>query len=381
MTPLKVGVVGLRGIGQNHVKCHVENPLSDLVAVCDVIKERADEVAATHKVKAYTRLKDMLEAHPDLDIVDVCTGGFENGGWHFEPTMEAIAAGKHVLCEKPISNDINEAREMVRFAGEKDVYLGCNLNHYFTEPARLAEGLISDGKIGEQVYCLHRMGFSGGEATYAPGGGPNFEGFPYSHTKAFLAHPFSLMRHFCGDITHVQAFMDRPGFRRHASDAMVSIASIHVRFTNGATGYMFSSRGDTTMGLGGWWSFELGGSKGTFVIENCVEKLTYFPTPQPGVKYDLAGRPEPIVTDTGAKDFGITFPNRINAFLEDVSRGVPKNKLRASGRDALATLEYTFAAIDSYEQGGVLVRPHALPPLKRDFKDQEVTPAANQPIK
>ncbi|MFQ9802018.1 MAG: Gfo/Idh/MocA family oxidoreductase [Clostridia bacterium] len=48
------------------------------------------------------------------------------------PAMEALDAGKHVLVEKPISNDVREAREMVRFAAEKDLYLGCNLNHYFT---------------------------------------------------------------------------------------------------------------------------------------------------------------------------------------------------------------------------------------------------------
>lgn len=369
-TPLKVGVVGLRGIGQTHAQAHADDPLAELVAVCDVIQARADETAAKHGVKAYGRLKDMLEAHPDLDIIDVCTGGHENGGWHFEPTMEALAAGKHVLVEKPISNDIREAREMVRFAAEKDRYLGCNLNHYFTEPARLAREHMDAGKIGEQIYCLHRMGFIGGQEIYQKGGGPNFEGFPYSHTKAFLAHPFSLMRHFCGDITHVQAFMDRPGFRRNASDLMLSIASINVRFASGAVGYMFSSRGDATMGLGGWWSFELGGSKGTFVIENCVEKYTWFAAPQPGEKFGLGEQPAPVVTNTGLKDFGITFPNRIHAFLEDVTNAVPKNKLRASGRDALATLEYTFAAIESYEQGGELVRPHALPPLKRDLKDQ-----------
>ena len=75
-----------------------------------------------------------------------------------------------------------------------------------------------------------------------------------------------------------------------------------------------------------------------------------------------------MVKSTGVTDFGTTFPNRIHAFLEDVTNGVPKHKLRASGRDALATLEYTWAAIESYEQGGVLVRPNPLPSLRRDPK-------------
>jgi len=367
---LNVGIVGCRGIGEQHARAHAADPLARLVGVCDVVKARADALATSLSVPAYACLADMLQAHPEIDIVDVCTGGFENGGWHFEPACEALEAGKHVLVEKPISNALSEARSLVTLAQAQDRYLGCNLNHYFTEPADKAMALIAEGKIGEQVYCLHRMGFSGGEDTYTPGGGPNFDGFPYAHLKAFLAHPFSLLRHFCGDITHIQAFMDRPGCRRSQRDLMMSIASIHVRFASGAVGYMFSSRGDTTMGLGGWWSFELGGTRGTFCIENCVEKLTYYPTPVRGASYRLHERPEPVITDTGKTDFGITFPSRIHAFLEDITNAVPKNKLRASGRDALATLEYTFAAIESYENGGALVRPHPLPALKRDTTDQ-----------
>jgi len=64
--------------------------------------------------------------------------------------------------------------------------------------------------------------------------------------------------------------------------------------------------------------------------------------------------------------FGETFPLRIHAFLEDVTKGVPREHLRSSGRDALATMEYIFAAIESYEEGGELVRPHALPTLHGD---------------
>lgn len=366
---LKVGVVGIKGIGTHHAQCHKKDELADLVAVCDVVKDRADKVAQELGVKSYGSLAEMLSAHPDLDIVDVCTGGFENGGWHYEPAVEALQAGKHVLVEKPISNDIHEARDLVSLAAEKDRYLGCNLNHYFTEPARQAKALIDEGKIGQPIFCLHRMGFNGGEEVYQPGSGPNFDGFPYAHTKAFLAHPFSIMRHFCGDITHVQAFMDRPATRRKANDLMMSIASVHVRFASGCMGYLFSSRGDVTMGMGGWWSFEMGGTRGTFCIENCVEKLTYYPSPKPNEQSGLA-QPAPVTTNTGVTDFGQTFPARIHAFLEDVTAKVHKHKLRASGRDALATLEYTFAAIESYEQGGELVRPHPLPSLKRDVRDQ-----------
>lgn len=367
---LKVGVVGVRGIGTNHSRCHKKDELAELVAVCDVVKERADKAAKAFEVKAHYSLSDMLAAHPDLDIIDVCTGGYENGSWHFEPTMQALETGKHVLCEKPLSNQVVEARQMVARAEELGLYLGCNLNHYFSKPADEADERMERGEIGEVLYCLHKMGFAGGEQTY--GGAPQGfrdKGFPYFHVKAFLAHPFSIMRHFCGDITHVQAFMGQPSYRRAAGDVMLSVNSIHVRFASGAVGYLLSQRGDSTFGLGGWWSIEIGGTRGSFVIENCVEKLTYYPSPgtkgaAAPEKLKLGESPHPIVTDTGITDFGTTFPTRIHAFLQDVTNKVPRSKLRASGRDALATLEYTWAAIESHEHGGILVRPKPLPPIR-----------------
>lgn len=367
---LKIGIVGLHGIGMRHAECHAKDDLADFVAVCDVIKERADKAAEKHGVKAYYSLKDML-ANEDLDIVDVCTGGYENGSWHFEPVMEALEAGKHVLCEKPLSNDIDEARIMVAKAAEVDRYLGCNLNHYFTPPAERAMQYVQDGEVGEQIYCLHKMGFPGGEATYSPNVAPRSKGFPYFHVKAFLTHPFSVMRHFCGDVTHVQAFMDRPSSRKHTNDVMVSLNSIHLKFENGCVGYLLSQRGDATFGLGGWWSVEVAGTVGTFCIENCIEQLTYWPAPDPKraanpEKVQIGSSPEPTVMNTGITDFSETFPRRLHAFLEDVSAGVPREKLRASGRDALAALEYTFAAIESYEEGGMLMRPNPLPTLKGD---------------
>ncbi len=372
---LKVGVVGMRGIGNTHAQVHAKDPLSDLVAVCDVVKERADSAAEKYGVRVYYSLKDMLDGEPDLDVVDVTTGGYENGSWHYEPAMEAMEAGKHVLVEKPLSNQVTEAREMVAKAAEKGVYLGCNLNHYFTPPAEEARKRIDNGEVGELVYCLHKMGFNGGEEGYTPATSPKIQGWPYFHMKAFLSHPLSVMRYFCGDVTHVQAFLDRPGFRKRAGDVMLSIASIHLRFANGCVGYLLSQRGDATYGLGGWWSLEVAGTRGTFCIENCIEKVTYWPA-HGSARAKVAGSgpgvsSQPTVTRSGIDDFGQTFPRRIHAFMEDVTNQVPREQLRASGRDALAALEYTWAAIESYEQGGAMVRPHPLPPLHGDARTMQ----------
>ncbi|MDD6800407.1 MAG: Gfo/Idh/MocA family oxidoreductase [Firmicutes bacterium] len=352
-SPIKVAIVGMGGIGHTHARCYKNDSLAELVAVCDLIKEKADSAAEEFGCKAFYSLKEMLSAMPEIDVVDVTTSGYENGSLHFEPAMQALDAGKNVLVEKPICADIRDARELVKFAADKDLYLGCNLNHYFSEPAFKADQIIKDGGVGEQIYCMHKVGFNGCAANY--GGAPDPRSRwqkPYSHAKAFLTHPFSVMRHFCGDVTHIQAFMDKPGFRRSSGDLMLSIQSIHMKFENGCVGYLLSQRGDAMFGLGGWWSFELAGANGTFVIENCVEKLTYY-----------KNGAEPEVTNTGVKEFGATFPLRIHAFLEDLTNNVPKEYLRSSGRDALATLEYIFAAIDSFESGGEIVRPHALPPF------------------
>ncbi|MGI6634563.1 MAG: Gfo/Idh/MocA family protein [Christensenellales bacterium] len=361
---LKCAVVGMGGIGNTHARCYKENPLSELVAVCDIVKEKADKAAETFGVRAFYDQEEMLKAMPEIDIVSVTTSGYDNGSMHYEPAMVALSYNKNVLVEKPICADIRDARELVAYASKQKVYLGCNLNHYFAGPSYAADELIKQGAIGELVYCLHKVGFNGSEKKYGGPGAPRWQ-TPYSHIKAFCAHPFSVMRHFCGDITAVQAFLSKPGVRASACDPMLSINSIHVRFANGGVGYLLSQRGDAMFGLGGWWSYEHAGTKGTFCIENCVEKLHYWDVDK--VENPGMASPVPQTTDFGVKDFGATFPERINAFLEDITNKVPREYLRASGRDALATLEYTFAAIKSYEHGGALVVPELLPAFHGDI--------------
>ena len=91
---LKVGVVGCGGVGLRHSLAYQSHPESELVCVCDMVKEKADARAQELGVKAYYSLKDMLVAEPDLDVVGVITADH----LHFEPTMEALEAGKQRLA-------------------------------------------------------------------------------------------------------------------------------------------------------------------------------------------------------------------------------------------------------------------------------------------
>ena len=149
---IKVAVIGMGGIGNTHATCYKENPLAELIAVCDINKQKADDAAEKFGVKAFYSIKDMFEQCPEIEAVSVCTSGYDNGSMHFEPSMMALDAGKHVLVEKPICADIDDARELVAFAASKGLYLGNDLNHYFTDTAARAKQMQNDGKIGQLVY-------------------------------------------------------------------------------------------------------------------------------------------------------------------------------------------------------------------------------------
>lgn len=210
---LKCAVVGMGGIGNTHAKCYHENELSELVAVCDLVKEKADAAAEKFGVRAFYDEEEMLKAMPEIDIVSVTTSGYDNGSMHFEPAMLALSYGKNVLVEKPICADIYDARELVRYAAKQKVYLGCDLNHYFSGPAFAADELMKNGGVGELVYCIHKVGFNGSELKYGGPGAPRWQ-TPYSHLKAFWRA--SVQRH-------------APLLRRHRGRAGVPVQARRAR--------------------------------------------------------------------------------------------------------------------------------------------------------
>jgi predicted dehydrogenase len=322
---LRVAVIGLGVIGKNHARWYSQNQDVELVAVCDMLADRVDPIARQYGIKAYSDVDELLRLE-QIDAVSICTAGPENGGHHYEPTIRCLDAGKHVLVEKPISNDIQQARDMVRRAKERGLLLGVNLNHRFTPAAERAKRLQAEDALGEVLFVNMALWINN----------PN-ESSPWFHMRALHPHSIDVMRYFGGPIKRVQAFMHKGPGRNIWSNA-----SVNVQFASGAVGHLTGSY-DASM-LHPIERCEVGGSNGRFVIENVYQRLEFFPRRSP----------EKLVIDNpimgGMSGFDETFRNRINTFVTQVQAGGP---LDASGEDGLAAQEVIEAAIRSWENGTI----------------------------
>jgi predicted dehydrogenase len=106
---LKIAVVG-GGVGRAHVTAFNNLPdLFILQAVCDIDAARARELAdAFHIPRVTTDLGELLRIN-DVDVIDLCTPSH----LHFQQTLEVLAAGKHVICEKPVAGSLREVDEII----------------------------------------------------------------------------------------------------------------------------------------------------------------------------------------------------------------------------------------------------------------------------
>jgi len=329
---LNVAIIGLGGIGNTHASVYQASDKANLAAVCDMDKERADKAAAQYGVPAFYSVADLVK-NVELDAVSVTTAGPENGGHHFDPVMEAFEAGLHVLCEKPISNDIVKARQMVAKAAEKSLSFGVNLNHRFVPPAAKAKQWMDEGKLGDPLLINMTMWI----------GNPN-ESSPWFHIRALHPHSLDIMRFFCGDVKRVHAF-----FNRAPGRVVYSNVQVNLEFVNGVVGHLTGSY--DTNPRHNLERCEVMGTEGRFVLDNLYEELTLYPRRSEEltvVRNSIMG---------GLSGFGATFSNRINRWIEQVDAGVSPEEIEASGKEGLAVQEIIEAAITSYENGTVVEVP------------------------
>lgn len=208
MSTLKIGVIGCGSIAQHrHLQEYSWNKAVEIVAVCDINEVRAIEIGKEYSAKAYTDYKELL-ADKDIDAVSVCTPNY----LHAPISIDALNAGKHVLCEKPMATSSEEAAQMIEAAKKNGKKLMIGHNQRFVKSHQKARELIKSGEVGK-IYSFRSAFGHGGPEQWSVDGK---ESWFFQKEKAFIGamgdlgvHKTDLLRYVLGEeFVEVGAFVE-----------------------------------------------------------------------------------------------------------------------------------------------------------------------------
>jgi predicted dehydrogenase len=145
---LRVGVIGAgRWSTRAHLPGFVRSPLSEVVMVCDLHQDLADAAAKQFGIPEAVTDADKVIGRRDIDVIDVVTRGGTDS--HEELTFAALAAGKHVLVEKPVCHDFRDVWRAHELARSKGLKTKVGLTFRYAPAVRYMFELIADGFIGQ----------------------------------------------------------------------------------------------------------------------------------------------------------------------------------------------------------------------------------------
>lgn len=144
---VKVGVIGVGSMGQNHARIHSE--IAELVGVYDVDHAQCKKVAERFGVKAFGSIDDMLS---QVEAVSVCTVTTT----HFDVASKVIKAGRHLLVEKPFTGTSNRAAEVCRLADKEGVTLAAGFVERYNPVVGVARDVVREGRFGKVITFASR---------------------------------------------------------------------------------------------------------------------------------------------------------------------------------------------------------------------------------
>lgn len=175
--PLRIAGIGTGGIFHiAHLKPWLAHPEVEVVALCDIVPEKAQKLADEHGIdRVFADYHDVLKLD-DVDAVDICTPN----KFHSEIAVAALEAGKHVFCEKPDAISVSEAQRMADAAERTGRTLMVMRNNRFRPDVQFLKRYIDAGQMGDlytgRCGWIRRRGIPGAGGWFTTkalsGGGP-----------------------------------------------------------------------------------------------------------------------------------------------------------------------------------------------------------------
>jgi predicted dehydrogenase len=149
---IKFATIGCGRIAQRHAE-HIAK-VGKLVAICDIVPEKADALALQYGAKAYYDISALLTAEKGIDIVSICSPN----GLHSMHSIMSLEAGFHVLCEKPMAISTEDCGKMIQAAEKANRRLFAIKQNRFNPPVAAVKKIIDEGRLGNilsvQLSCF-----------------------------------------------------------------------------------------------------------------------------------------------------------------------------------------------------------------------------------
>jgi predicted dehydrogenase len=227
---IRFAVIGAGHIGLRHAEMIVRHPEGELVALCDIRKKEAINLGVYSNVPFYATPEEMLQAHPDIDVVNVCTPN----GLHAEHSLKALEHKMHVVCEKPMALSRVECEKIIFKALQvsRNVF-GVMQNRYSPPSAWLKE--VVDKKLLGDIYLVQlNCYWNRDDRYYRKGLWKGTSDLDGGTLFTQFSHFIDIMYWVFGDITDIQAsFAD---FQHQKSTAFEDSGLVNFRFVHGGLG-------------------------------------------------------------------------------------------------------------------------------------------------
>jgi predicted dehydrogenase len=270
---LKVAITGCGVIGRTHAVALQEFPGTSVVALIDAIPDAAEsladfiEAAGRPKPSVYTSLEDAFAA-ADIDLVALATPS----GLHIQQGLEVLAAGKHVVIEKPLDVDLNRAQEIEAAANEaagRGIVASVISQHRFDQASVAVADAVAKGRFGRLTSAIASVAWWRGQGYYDSGdwrGTWSMDGGGALMNQG--VHTVDLLLWFMGRPVEIHAHTARLAHERiEVEDTAVAT----VTFENGGLAVLHAT---TAAYPGLTVRVQLMGSEGSAVVDN--DQLQYF---------------------------------------------------------------------------------------------------------
>lgn len=240
MTILNTAVIGAGAIHRCHVNALRQIPNVALRALVDIDSVKGLTLAMAYQCRFYQDYREML-LDDAIDVVHICTPHFE----HKRMILAALAAGKHVFCEKPVGMNSSELGDIVQAVEQAPGLLGvCYQNRLNPTSLRIRQEL-SEGELGKMLGMKAVLTWSRSGAYYTESpwrGRLATEGGSLLINQAI--HTLDLMQWFAGGVTRLKGVVESGELADVTEGEDSAMATLH--FANGARGLFYASNCNTT---------------------------------------------------------------------------------------------------------------------------------------